>query len=443
MTVPTLPVAEHHHVGGSAGGPGENSAECACGVTYAGFDTHREAVELINRHVQEESGREKKRADQLAAGDIAVDILDGFDPWVSHRDGKVLASYPYVDEVDNRRVLLVVEGDGPKPKPETVRLDAEVMVGLRSEVELNAMRQLAERAQQIADMRRLVDWLEQHPELPLDDFSANMHLSAPHDGSVLENLAVLRAVAAELGVEVDEKLADRTRVEVKFGDSCYYLLAWHKDGRPAESVEDARCGTCGESLREIGLGTLDHIPGEACAPVDETPRCYVPNGFQAPEVIAEREADCAARHPGRVCLLPSGLTRAADQSRGPLAGTTPVVVYFSFGHGQTDPDSGQKLIDHYVTVVAPTYEECRTAMFASRFGTKWSWDYLAGRAKTTEAVSQWTEHEVIVAPCTDPVLAEVALKAAAALLHSEECDGQDSDRPCLLDCPARTAAEAS
>jgi hypothetical protein len=147
-------------------------------------------------------------------------------------------------------------------------------------------------------------------------------------------------------------------------------------------AEDERCPDCGESLREIERGTLGHIPGEACAPA-------------------------------------SGLTPAADQSRGPLAGTTPVVTYFSFGYGQTDPGTGQKLLDHYVTVVAPTYEECREAMFASRFGRKWSFDYLAGRPKTTEAVSRWTEHEVIVAPGTDPVLAEAALKAASDLLADE------------------------
>jgi hypothetical protein len=420
MTVLTLPVAEHHHVGGSAGGPGENSAECGCGTTFAGFDTHREAVAELEHHIEQENSREKKRADQLAAGDIAVDILDGFDPWVSHRDGKVLASYPYVDEVDNPRVLLVVEGDGPKPKPETVRLDADVMVGLRSEAELEALRKVAERAARIADIRAFADWLEANPGVPMPwRIEADEHLSLGA-GTEIERLAKVRQVAAMLGVEVDERLTDRTELEFKIGDLVKYsLIAWHKGGRPAEPVADERCGTCGESLREIRLGTLGHIPGEACAPVDEAP------AEQGP------------------AMAPSGLTVEADLSRGQLAGTTPVVSYFSFGYGQRDPDSGQKLIDHYVTVVAPTYEECRTAMNGSRFGRNWSWDYLAGRAKTTEAVSQWTEHEVIVAPGTDPALAEVALKAAAALLHSTECDGQDSDRPCALNCPARAAAEAS
>ena len=121
----------------------------------------------------------------------------------------------------------------------------------------------------------------------------------------------------------------------------------------------------------------------------------------------------------RPAMAASGLTLAADKSRGPLAGTTPVVTYFSFGHGQTDPANGKKLLDHYVTVVAPTYEECREAMFASRFGRAWSFDYLAGRERTTEWVSRWAEHEVIVAPGVAEMDAERALTAAKMLLTDD------------------------
>jgi hypothetical protein len=34
-------------------------------------------------------------------------------------------------------------------------------------------------------------------------------------------------------------------------------------------ADDPRCQDCGESLREIALGTLGHIPGEPCAPMDD------------------------------------------------------------------------------------------------------------------------------------------------------------------------------
>lgn len=122
--------------------------------------------------------------------------------------------------------------------------------------------------------------------------------------------------------------------------------------------------------------------------------------------------------PAAVTLTASGLTEAADQSRGPLAGTTPVVTYFSFGHGQTDPDTGKSLLDHYVTVVAPTYEACREAMFASRFGREWSFDYLAGTAKATHWIPRWNEHEVIAAPGLTPAEADQALAAALNVLDT-------------------------
>jgi hypothetical protein len=42
---------EHYHSGGAAGGPGDNEAECACGVTYAGFDSQAEALEALQQHI--------------------------------------------------------------------------------------------------------------------------------------------------------------------------------------------------------------------------------------------------------------------------------------------------------------------------------------------------------------------------------------------------------
>lgn len=42
---------EHRHVGGATGGPGECEAWCACGVTFAGFDTHAEAAAMLDEHI--------------------------------------------------------------------------------------------------------------------------------------------------------------------------------------------------------------------------------------------------------------------------------------------------------------------------------------------------------------------------------------------------------
>lgn len=198
------------------------------------------------------------------------------------------------------------------------------------------------------------------------------------------------------------------------GTTCEQLSDGEKPECSCASTESSffNCEVHGEPAAtfptEAATGYVcDGCGGQAETWVDGRPVCRREPEAQAAEAPA------------------SGLTPAAEQSRGVLAGTTPVVTYFSFGHGQTDPDSGQSLLDHYVTVVAPTYEECREAMFASRFGRAWSFDYLAGRAKTTEWVSRWTEHEVIVAPGTDPAAAETALKAAADVLavNAPTCPG--------------------
>jgi hypothetical protein len=443
MTITTLPagalpVAEHAHAGGSAGGPGENSAECACGTEYAGFDTHAEATAALDRHIETENAREKKRADKLAPGDLAVDILDGFDPWVSHRDGKVLASYPYADEVDNARVLLVVEGGGPKPKPETVRLDADTLVGLRSEAELEALRKVAERAARIADIRAFADWLEANPWVPAPHHLRASEQINSYDDDGVTALAQVREVAARLGVETDQHLDDRTRLEYKVGRVEYDLLAWHRDGRPDEPVppvDEARTLTAaiyfsetrrealralrkaGRPLGELSATTLELLHGQALAEDGER---------------AQR-ADVREGEAGRVTNLELArfLAVKEDARREPSA--APVTVYFSFGYGQSDPDTGKNLLGRYVTIVGPSYEACRAAMFASKYGQEWSFDYLDGAPRTAKAIAEWTEHERIVLPADYPLPVD----------HSKACDDQDSDRPCLLDCPARTAAEAS
>lgn len=43
--------AEHRHVGGAFGGPGENEVECACGLVFGGFDTPAAAMEVLERHI--------------------------------------------------------------------------------------------------------------------------------------------------------------------------------------------------------------------------------------------------------------------------------------------------------------------------------------------------------------------------------------------------------
>lgn len=53
QSVPTAVVsAEHQQVSGSVGGPGENDTFCACGVSFAGFDTPGEASAELDRHIK-------------------------------------------------------------------------------------------------------------------------------------------------------------------------------------------------------------------------------------------------------------------------------------------------------------------------------------------------------------------------------------------------------
>ncbi|HEY9416892.1 MAG TPA: hypothetical protein VIQ30_19215, partial [Pseudonocardia sp.] len=44
-------VAAHQHAGGWKGGPGECGVQCACGLTFDGFDSIREAAKLLGDHI--------------------------------------------------------------------------------------------------------------------------------------------------------------------------------------------------------------------------------------------------------------------------------------------------------------------------------------------------------------------------------------------------------
>jgi hypothetical protein len=476
------------------------------------------------------SVRKQKSGDQLAPGDWLApgELLDGAAE-VLH----ALAYRPSENFRENEKhVHLVVRGQG------NVAPYADVVAGgtlfdLATEADLAELREQAERAERIADIRALADWLEANSWVPLPYIAhAYDHLTAPRDvPTEAAGLAKVRGLAERLGLKTDESLDDRTKLVVPFGEhASYELVTWHKDGRPAEpepepeperegpwfNVGDrvvprgweksqyARAGLnviatvvetkpiTGSPRRRqqfraegadwCGGGSMwNHSDGFELAPdadptglsytradeeaddptpvsggripphtgavtdgglVDETPVEPVDEHYEARGWKGEGPGECGVEcacgeaafdgfdslYEAKVQLSfhieaatsPTGLTKAADQSRGVLAFTTPVVTYFSFGHGQTDPDTGESLLDHYVTVVAPTYEACREAMFASRFGNRWSFDYLAGTAKATDAVSRWTEHEVIVAAGTDPAASETALKAARELLAADE-----------------------
>jgi hypothetical protein len=57
----------HEHRGGSVGGEGQNDAECACGTAFRGFDTHTDAMAVLDEHIADEAKAAADPWAQLAA----------------------------------------------------------------------------------------------------------------------------------------------------------------------------------------------------------------------------------------------------------------------------------------------------------------------------------------------------------------------------------------
>jgi hypothetical protein len=75
---PVAAPAEHHQSGGwKSTAPGTCGAECACGVTFDGFDTLAEAVELVERHIADPEGRAYSRETEDPAAAPVPDGVDG------------------------------------------------------------------------------------------------------------------------------------------------------------------------------------------------------------------------------------------------------------------------------------------------------------------------------------------------------------------------------
>jgi hypothetical protein len=180
------------------------------------------------------SVRKQKSGDQLAPGDWLApgELLDGAAE-VLH----ALAYRPSENFRENEKhVHLVVRGQG------NVAPYADVVAGgtlfdLATEADLAELREQAERAERIADIRALADWLEANSWVPLPYIAhAYDHLTAPRDvPTEAAGLAKVRGLAERLGLKTDESLDDRTKLVVPFGEhASYELVTWHKDGRPAE-----------------------------------------------------------------------------------------------------------------------------------------------------------------------------------------------------------------
>lgn len=339
-----------------------------------------------------EPEREKKPVAELERG-TWINVIDQDGDWLG--EARVLHVETYEEQTLGRRAVLVYQIPGWNP--ETLRCDAEMTMPLLTGEEVKEREASAERARQIAGIRSIVDWLEANPWLPIADLDVNRHLSGP------DGYRTLVETAERLGAKLDTRLNDRTKFVFCKGPLTYTVLAWHDGGRPVEPAPEPVAEDLGAGFDSSQMADAD------ATPVPSSRRYELHTGAMTDGGLVDETPE----------LMPSGLTKAADESRGVLAGTTPVVTYFSFGDGHRDPDTGKDLWRHYVTVVAPTYEACREAMFASRYGREWGMDYLAGTARALKSVPRWTEHEVIVAPGTDQTAADRALAAAMRVLADE------------------------
>lgn len=63
-----------------------------------------------------------------------------------------------------------------------------------------------------------------------------------------------------------------------------------------------------------------------------------------------------------------------------LAGKEEVVKRtFTFGHGQSNPRTGQSLANHYVVIEGESNEHCRATMH-NHFGRNWAFEYASPEA---------------------------------------------------------------
>jgi hypothetical protein len=239
--------------------------------------------------MSEKNVQPTKRADELKPGDWVTNLGNS----LGGGHAELLTVHSYADDHGCARVLLTFVETGYS-SPQVARMDADDHVWILTEEMLAEARSQAERAQRIADIRKLADWLEERPWMPLLDLDVNRHLYG------LDGYRTVVEMAERLGVPLEKTLDDRTRLVFRKGPLTFTLLVWHKDGRPAEpapaAVEDDPTGlnyTRAETDEDdptpvsparglhIGAvtegGLVDETPAEA-APGDCTCWATSPNG---------------------------------------------------------------------------------------------------------------------------------------------------------------------
>lgn len=148
------------------------------------------------------------------------------------------------------------------------------------------------REQQIADLRALVDFLAEHPNLPVSGALGDYCIDGDDDTA---GLAELRRVAAILGAEITTNgPGTHHYVSRRFGTVGYrafYILREHMVAYDIEQEAKEKLRTCACGGR---LSDADLIAGKkrcaACVPGEAVESKHA-NGFRAPEVVAELERE--------------------------------------------------------------------------------------------------------------------------------------------------------
>ncbi|MEW2383346.1 hypothetical protein AB0873_14825 [Micromonospora sp. NPDC047707] len=190
---------EHFHLSASVGdGPGQSSATCACGVTFAGFDTIAEAVSLLDQHIADSDGAgepagpagpepRRVKAAELVAG---MFVATGDPEWPG-------AEVRHVEPSDEGERFVGVVYAGPAYSEYDV--DQVVELVDRDVVEQAAARARARahRAQQIEALRRLAALAEADEFFPLPRFTLQVDAG-------LESPEAVRRFASALDIPVTE-----------------------------------------------------------------------------------------------------------------------------------------------------------------------------------------------------------------------------------------------
>ena len=265
-----------------------------------------------------------------------------------------------------------------------------------------------------AELRRIADALDTLP--PVDEPLAGQIYLFPRDGGADAVDAILFAI-------------DGTRGKTELANDGWAHSAWvtrngltvhvrakvpaPPDERDAE-IERLRAALAESIVRAMPVPNVDQTPTQHMATmVDPTGL----NFSREPEVLVAGDVPTGVEghneYTGRAsvpdmqtrpqcspqCLAAYALKEILFNQHldGCPNGEQLVTRYFSFGHGQTDPDTGEHLLDKYATVIAPTVQACKKAMFASRYGDRWAFDYAPDDPQWLEWGPRWTEHDRIVA----------------------------------------------